>query len=494
MLHEEPSLSAALRGAIEHHAAARRIAIEGALGSTSYAELGERIDRMAAAVRAWGIERGEPIALLVTRDAQAVALFFGAMQAGACPCFLEPRLGAAEIGVRLAAVGVVKLVIEPAELPDHASLDARLDVRTLSSLLAGGAVTACAALAHDDRAMMQFTSGSTGQPKGVLLSHRNLLANAAGVLKHTGVTPEDRLLHVMPLYHTNGINNQLIVPFLAGASVLLVDRFKAETAVDLIARHRPSYMTGVPTMYSRMLAHLGGAPGDRSKLASLRFLRCGSAPITVALHEQIEAAFGVPLVVSYGLSESTCTSTMNPPQARRVGTIGTVLEGQDIRLFHPGTTNEVSAGSEGEICISGPCLMLGYGGAGIEQPVHDEWLRTGDVGRFDADRYLRITGRIKDVIIRGGENIAPQSIESVLARHAAVKACCVVAGPHADLGEVPLAFVVLHEGRHADAAELISLVGAQLSRMYVPADVRFVAALPENAVGKIDRKALRQLV
>jgi acyl-CoA synthetase (AMP-forming)/AMP-acid ligase II len=239
-----------------------------------------------------------------------------------------------------------------------------------------------------------------------------------------------------------------------------------------------------------MLPHIG----DRSRLASLRFLRCGSAPITVTLHEQIEAAFGVPLAVSYGLSEATCTSTMNPPRARRIGSVGTVLAGQQVRLFHASTIDEVAAGAEGEICISGPCLMQGYVGTGVEQPIRDGWLRTGDVGRFDADGYLQITGRIKDVIIRGGENIAPQSIESVLAMHAAVKACCVVAGPHADLGEVPVAFVVLHDGERAKAEELQALVGARLSRIYVPAEVRFIASLPENAVGKVDRKALRQSV
>jgi len=300
------------------------------------------------------------------------------------------------------------------------------------------------------------------------------------------VTPADRLLHVMPLHHTNGINNQLIVPFLAGATVILVDRFKAEDVAAQVSQHRATYMTGVPTMYSRMLAHLG----DRSGLGTLRFLRCGSAPITVALHEQIEAAFGVPLVVSYGSSEATCTSTMNPPTARRVGTIGTVLAGQQVKLFHAGSLDEVAPGSDGEICIAGPCVMKGYVGADAEQPVKDGWLRTGDLGRFDADGYLRITGRIKDVIIRGGENISPQMIEGVLASHPAVRACCVVGAPHADLGEVPVAFVVLRDGMTADAAQLQSLVGERLARMYIPAEIRFMDALPENSVGKVDRKKL----
>ncbi|HEY4065510.1 MAG TPA: AMP-binding protein [Burkholderiaceae bacterium] len=491
MFNDAPSLSSALRAAFERHAAADRTALVFGDEPTSYAELGRRIDAMACALRAWGVERGEPIALLVPRNVDAVVLFFAIIQAGACACVLEPRLAAAEIGLRLAAVGVRKLVLDPAELPDAPALAPSIDARAPADLLRAAGHAAAALdppLAPEERAMMQFTSGSTGQPKGVLLSHANLLANARGVLAHTGTGPGDRLLHLMPLHHTNGINNQLIVPLLAGASVVLVERFRADAVADLIARHRPTYLTGVPTMYARMLPHLA----DRSKLASLRFLRCGSAPITPTLHEQIEAAFGVPLVVSYGLSESTCTTTMNPPHARRIGSVGTVLDGQALRLFQANTTREVAAGSEGEVCIAGPCLMMGYVGAGAEQPVRDGWLRTGDVGRFDADGYLRITGRIKDIIIRGGENIAPQSIESVLATHASVKACCVVAGPHADLGEVPVAFVVLHDGRAATAAELQALVGARLSRICVPAELRFVDALPENAVGKLDRKALAQ--
>jgi len=341
-----------------------------------------------------------------------------------------------------------------------------------------------------DFAMMQFTSGSTGHPKGVLLTHGNLLCNARGVLAHTGITPADRLLHVMPLHHTNGINNQLVAPFIAGATVVLAAKFRAEEVRAQIHEHGITYMTGVPTMYSRILPHLGG----RARLGSLRFLRCGSAPITVALHEQIEAAFGVPLVVSYGLSEATCTSTMNPPAARRVGSVGTVLEGQQVRLFSPGTAEEVPPGSEGEIRIAGPCLMARYIGADSEQPIRDGWLSTGDLGRFDADGYLWITGRIKDVIIRGGENLSPQLIESILVGHPAVRACCVVGGPHADLGEVPVAFVTLHHGRQAADEELKALVEERLSRIYVPAEIRFVDALPENSVGKVDRKALRRVL
>ena len=239
---------------------------------------------------------------------------------------------------------------------------------TLQTLNGGGAFID-SGLGSEDGAMLLFTSGSTGRPKGVLLRHGSLICNADGVLRHTGTSPQDRLLHVMPLYHTNGVNNQLIVPLLAGASVILLDRFRPEPTIEALRRDAPTYMTGVPTIYARMLPHL--TSGER--FPSLRFLRCGSAPITPALHQQIEEAFGVPLVVSYGLSEATCTSTMNPPDRRKIGTIGTVLAGQEVRLFDPVTNAEVATGSEGEIRIAGPTLMAGYLGS-AEQPIVDGWL------------------------------------------------------------------------------------------------------------------------
>ena len=416
------------------------------------------------------------------------------MQAGGGPCFMEPGLETDAVVRRMKAVGMRRIVLgdesqsmtrelEQGGLHTHRLAD-------LSSLTADSERGVVASLTTSDRAMLLFTSGSTGQPKGVPLSHGNLRCHADGIIAHTSLTPADRLLHVMPLHHTSGVNNQLIAPFLAGASVALVDRFEAEEIEGQIGEYGATYMTGVPTMYSRVLPHLR----DRAKRRSLRFLRCGSAPITVQLHEQIEAAFGVPLVVSYGLSEATCTSTMNPPNARRVGSVGTVLRGQQVRLFRPGTSEEVPPGTEGEICISGPCVMSGYVGAGVDQPIRDGWLRSGDLGQFDGDGYLSITGRIKDVIIRGGENLSPRLIEDAVRRHPAVQSCCVIGGPHADLGEVPVAFVRLRDGQtlRPDDVELRAFVAERLPRTHIPADIRFVDAWPETSVGKIDRQALRK--
>ena len=484
------SLSHLLRERIARHARAGRAALLGPTGSTSYAQLGARIDGYASAFRT--VTRGALVGVPASRSADSVARFFGVMQAGGCPCFVEPGLTAEALLARAQAVGLGRIVLDDGSeamgrdlehggVQVHRAADLLRESRKLEST---GAIHR--SLGPADLAMMQFTSGTTGLPKGALLSHGNLLRHAEGIIERTTLAATDRLLHVMPLHHTNGVHNQLIAPFLAGATVVLAERFRAEDVEDRIAEHTVTYVTGVPTMYSRMLPHLR----DQARLRSLRFLRCGSAPLTKRLHEEVEAAFDVPLVVSYGLSEATCTSTMNPVGARRIGTVGTVLRGQQVRIFRPGTGEETPAGDEGEIRIAGPCLMRGHAGDGSESPIRDGWLRTGDLGCFDADGYLSVTGRLKDVIVRGGENLSPRAIEDVLERHPGVAACRVVGAPHPDLGETPVAFVVRSGAAPVDAAELTALVRGGLSRVHTPTAVRFLESLPVNAVGKVDRKAL----
>ena len=485
------SLSHLLRERIGRHARAGRTALLDPTGSTSYAELGTSIDDYASAFRR--VVRGDLVGVPAARSVDSVARFFGVMQAGGCPCFVEPGLTAAALLSRAHALGLRRIVLDDgseAIAPDleHGGVQVDLAANLLrESRKSAGTTVIRESVGPADLAMMQLTSGSTGLPKGALLTHGNLLRHAAGIIERTKLTAADRLLHVMPLHHTNGVNNQLIAPLLAGATVVLAERFRAEDVEDRIAAHGVTYLTGVPTMYSRMLPHLR----DRARLRSLRFLRCGSAPITVRLHEEVEAAFGVPLIVSYGLSEATCTSTMNPVGARRIGTVGTALRGQRVRIFTPGSDEQAAAGAEGEIRIAGPCLMRGYAGEESESPIRDGWLRTGDLGCFDADAYLSVTGRLKDLIVRGGENLSPRAIEDVLERHPGVAACCVVGAPHPDLGETPVAFVVRSGAEPVDAAELTALVRSGLSRVHAPTAVRFLESLPVNAVGKVDRKALQ---
>lgn len=465
---------------------AARPALVTAEETVTYADLRRRVGQAAGGLRAAGVAPGDYVGVAMERSLAQVLAILGVMAAGACPCPLEPRLSVEETARRVAAVGLTWMLADDDNaatargcgLPAARVLDA-------AKIAQGGQDWSGADVAPEAPGLLLFTSGSTGNPKGVLLSHRGIVNNARGVLAHTGLTPGDRLLHVMPLHHTNALNNQIFTPLLAGASVALAGRFRAQDMPGLLAAFRPTIITGVPTMYARMLE----LTFDPDSLAGLRFARCGSAPITEALHRRIEAFLGCPLVVSYGLSEATCTSTMNPPAARRVGSVGTVLEGQDVSL-HLSDGSLAPAGAEGEICIAGDSLMLGYLGVDSADAGAPRLLRTGDLGRFDAQGYLMITGRIKDVIIRGGENISPALIEGVVTGMPGVAACCVVGAPDDDLGETPVIFVQGNGDAAPDAAAIQAEVLARLGRIYVPRDVIWVDRLPENAVGKVDRKAL----
>ena len=484
-----PALSHLLSDAISRHAAVGRTALIGSDRSLTYAQLGDLIDRYAAGFRAWTNVRGALIGIRAPKRPETVAAFFGAMQSGACPCIIEPRLPVDAVAERLEAAGARHLVLGGDEaMPVEPLARSGVEVRRLDAL-AGATGYRCPDLRAEDRAMALFTSGSTGRPKGILLSHANLACNARGVIERTGITPEDRLLHVMPHFHTNGINNQLIAPLIAGASIVIVEKFRAEAVVDLVRRFAVTYATGVPTMFARILA---STPGPHPP-ESLRFLRCGSAPLTTALHQEIEEAFGVPLSVSYGLSEATCTSTMNPPFDRRVGTVGLALQDQTVGLLEPGSDRATPRGSEGEVCIAGGAVMRGYIEDGVERTFAGTWLRTGDLGTLDSDGYLAITGRIKDIIVRGGENLSPGMIERALQSHPAVQACSVVGAADRDLGEVPIAFVVRHDGLRVTERDLRDHVLGRLSHVHVPAGFLFLDEIPENAVGKADYRALKEM-
>ncbi|SHH10190.1 class I adenylate-forming enzyme family protein [Pollutimonas bauzanensis] len=488
MRKEETSLPGAYPSLWRSEAWAPRPALTDAKGETtlSYGALYERVSGMAGRLRHAGVKPRQLVALSMERSIDNVLALLGLMAAGACPCPLEPRLAPAEIHDRLQAVGAGTVLVDAAN---------EAVVAPASGLRVLRADTLPAAQAYwseeiqpEDPGLLLFTSGSTGRPKGVLLSHRGLLNNARGVIPLTELNQFDKLLHVMPLYHTNGLNNQLFSPLLVGAHVVLADRFRATDMPRLMDFHRPTIITGVPTMYSRML-ELSFTP---ESLAALRFARCGSAPITQELHVKIEALLQRPLIVSYGLSEATCTSTMNPPGQRKIGSIGKALPFQNIYLCASDGSTIREPGIDGEICIEGENLMLGYLGTqgdGVLEPP-DMVLRTGDLGRMDEAGYFYITGRIKDVIIRGGENISPAIIEQAISASPEVRSCCVLGRPDPDLGEVPVAFVVPADSARCDKAAIQALVRERLSRIHHLEDVFFVDALPENSVGKIDRKAL----
>ena len=310
----------------------------------------------------------------------------------------------------------------------------------------------------------------------MLLTHGNLLANADGVAaayrRHARGPAAARHAAVS---HQRREQLNLIVPFSQGATVSFIERFRAESFLDEMVRWRPTYITGVPDDVLRACLHVPNLTKFALPGSALRAVRRG-AVVRRSSTAESRRILGVPLVVSYGLSEATCTSTMNPPGACRFGTVGTALDGQCVVILQPGIGQPTGrrgagrrdlhrrAGGDEGLCArsSRPATATDF---------LRGWLRTGDLGRIDGDGYLAITGRLKDIIIRGGENLSPGLIESALGAHGSVKSCSVVGAPDSDLGEVPVAFVVMREGHCLDEQLLKGEVEQRLSRVYVPARV-----------------------
>jgi acyl-CoA synthetase (AMP-forming)/AMP-acid ligase II len=294
-----------------------------------------------------------------------------------------------------------------------------------------------------------------------MLDHANLAAMTEMTGAGLGMTAGDHSLLILPLFHVNGIVVGTLTPLLAGGRVTVAGRFSPKTFFGLVERIRPTYFSAVPAIYAMLTSLPDAATADTS---SLRLVVCGAAPMPAPLIARLESTLGVVLVEGYGLSEGSCASTLNPYDGvRKPGTVGVPLPGQEVRVVDD-TGNPVPLGERGEVVIRGANVMRGY----LNRPedtaktIVDGWLHTGDVGIFDSDGYLRIVDRIKDMIIRGGENIYPKEIESALYTHDGVLEAAVVGHPDDVLGEVVVAYVSLRTDE-----------------------------LPKNAIGKIDEPTLR---
>ncbi len=323
-----------------------------------------------------------------------------------------------------------------------------------------------------------------------MLDHANIDAMADMGRRALEVGPADRCLLILPLFHVNGIVVSTLVPLLAGASVVIADRFRPETFFDVVERERPTFFSAVPTIYAMLVA----LPDEvRPDTSSLRFGVCGAAPASAELLTRFEARYGFPLVEGYGLSEGTCASTINPVAGlRRAGTVGLPFPGQEIRIVDT-DGNEVPPGVDGEVVVRGPNVMRGYLGRPEEtaKVIVDGWLHTGDVGRLDADGYLTLVGRSKDMIIRGGENIYPKEIEDVLVGDPSVLEAAVIGVPDEKWGEVVVAYVQPRPGQTVDPTALQELCAHSLTGFKRPTAFFVVEAIPRNAVGKMDKASLR---
>jgi long-chain acyl-CoA synthetase len=345
------------------------------------------------------------------------------------------------------------------------------------------------ARARDDLAVLLYTAGTTGQPKGVALSHGNLLANARSMARLYELDRTRFALAVLPLSHSYGLG-VMNAGHLLGTRAVLLRWFHPEAVLEAIEHYRVQQMSGVPTMYVHLLNFPDAGRFDTS---SVLVWGSGAAPLPVEIVEPFEKRFGGRLLEGYGLTEaSPVVSTHRYSGERRLGSVGQPLPGVEVRVLDD-ADREVPPGEVGEVCVRGDNVMLGYYRMPEEtaRVLREGWLHTGDMGRLDADGYLYIVERKKDLIIRGGFNVYPREVEEVLYAHPAVAEAAVVGRPDPVMGEEVVAFVVLRRGVEAAGEELLGFCQERLARFKCPREIRFADALPKSPVGKVLRKELR---
>ncbi|HVK30351.1 MAG TPA: AMP-binding protein [Nocardioides sp.] len=455
----------------------------------TYRAFGDRVEAVAEQLAARGVTAGSVVAVMLPNRVELLVTIMAAWRLGAAATPINPTFTASEADHQIGDSGAVVVVTtDPAASHGSATV---LGVDELASTAAG--TLPPATTAPNDLALLVYTSGSTGRPKGVMLDHANIDAMIASMGEAIAVTGDDHCLLVLPLFHVNAICVSWLTPMSVGGQLSVLQRFHPVEFLQAIERLRPTYFSAVPTIYS----HLVALPEEvRADVSSVRFAVCGAAPAPPELFAAVEKRFGFPLVEGYGLSEGTCASTCNPVNGiRKPGTVGPALPGQVVAIMAPDGTM-APTGERGEVVIKGGNVMRGY----LNRPeataetLGDGWLHTGDVGILDADGYLRIVDRIKDMIIRGGENIYPKEIENVLHGDPSVLEAAVVGGADPVYGEVVVAFVSPQPGGGIDVDALLARCREELTKVKVPVAVHVLDVLPKNPVGKIDKPALRALL
>ena len=479
-------------------------ALRGAHGVGSFAELRATVARLAGQLRGAGVGPGDRVALtLPNGPVMAAVLLAAASAAVAAP--LNPRSRAEEVRRAFAELGVRAVAAAPdgGEVPDApgvrrlAVAGEGLDV----TLTDGGAPIAPAPVAPpapDATALVLQTSGTTARPKTVPLTHANLAVSAASVARSLALAPDDCGLVAMPLFHIHGIVAGLLAPLAAGGAVACPGDFSAFRFFDWLDEYRPTWYTAVPTMHQLILARAHRHAGAIAR-ARLRFVRSSSAPLPPVVLERVEAAFRAPMIEAYGMTEASHQMAAQPlpPGARKPGSVGRPA-GVELAVLAPDGA-ALPPGGRGEIAVRGPGVTAGYEAnpeANAAAFTADGWFRTGDEGYLDGDGYLFLTGRLKEIINRGGEKIAPREVEEAILRHPAVRQAVCFALPHATLGEEVATAVVRAEGADGadalDEAAVRGLCAERLAPFKVPRAVVFVDEIPVGPTGKLQRIGLAE--
>jgi len=473
----------------------------------SYASLRGLVRSTVAALNGLGVGRNDRVAIVLPNGPEMATAFLS-VASGAASAPLNPGYRADEFEFYLSDLGARALIVEAGSTSPAVAVAGKLGVRVLE--LQGqpergaGSFTLrdVAGVAHapaaapgpaqpDDVALVLHTSGTTSRPKIVPLSQRNVCASARNIREFLKLSADDRGLNIMPLFHIHGLIAGITAPLSAGGSVCCTPGFNALKFFAWMDEARPTWYTAVPTMHQ---AILGRAASNKAVIAAhpLRFIRSSSSAMPTQVIREIESVFGAPLVESYGMTEAAHQMAANPlpPRARKPGTVG-IAAGPEVAIMDA-DGKLLAAGETGEVVIRGENVTRGYESnpKANAEAFADGWFRTGDQGVLDADGYLTITGRLKEIINRGGEKVSPREVDEVLMDHPAVAQVLTFAIPHDKLGEEVGAVVVLREGASLTERELREFAAKRLADFKVPRKVLFTDEIPKGATGKLQRIGL----
>lgn len=470
---------------------------EAAAVTVSHRSLADQVERLAGELRGAGLQPGDPVVLVLPNGLELLVLCITLARAGLIAVPLDPASKLREIHGLVSGIGT-RAVIGTSRDAAVAVIAAVLGVPMWTSSLElpgevrlGGIRSlrrdAPAEPSPDDAALYLHTSGTTGSPKVVPLTHANVLHSVRHIVASFALTPVDRTLLVLPLFHGHGLIGAALSSLASGGTVIVAPRFSASRFWTSFRKHRATWYTAVPTIHQILLTR---ADADGTPVCAARFIRSCSSALSSSVRRELEARFGAPVIEAYGLTETSHQVAANPlpPHLRKTGSVG---RGTGVELAILGNRGRMlPAHAAGEVIVRGASVMRGYlnNAAANCTAFMNGWFRTGDIGVLDDDGYLALTGRLKEMINRGGEKIWPAEIDAVLLAHPAVAEAAAFAVPDPKYGEAVDAAVVLKGD--TDASRLRSYCGERLADFKVPRVIHIVSALPKTAVGKIERHAL----
>ena len=470
----------------------------------TYKEFEAAVTRTANMLAANGVQKGHVVSLLLPNSVEYVIAYFACWQLGALAGPINSLLKAQEIAYVISNSEARALLVNSEFLPvlksaqkDLPALQAIINFDNESEATRGYSSNPerAAEVDLDHEAIIIYTSGTTGKPKGCLLTHGNVIANARQITSWLGFTEADRLLTIMPLFHMNAVSVTTMSALYAGGSTVVSPKFSASRFWQIISDYEITSFGSVATMLSMLLSSYPDGVPAGLKTDQLRFAMCGSAPVPAEVLKRFEETFNCLVVEGYGLSESTCRSTFNPPdERRRPGSCGVPI-GNEMRVVDD-EDREVPDGELGEIVLRGENILKGYykNDAANTAAFRNGWFHTGDIGYRNADGFFYIVDRKSDMIIRGGENIYPREIDEVLYQHPDVAAAAVVGVPDDLYGEEVAAVIVLKPGAETSEQEVIDYCKGRLADFKCPKTIRFVEDIPKGPTGKLLKRELAKML